>query len=99
MYKIFSGEKCIIIQKEKVEVKSEKEKLIVFLSSKELHNEYKQFSHSSLLKTLIIVGEEAMIWKTFCSLFSYIEAAGGLVKNENDELLMIYRNVHWDLPK
>jgi 8-oxo-dGTP pyrophosphatase MutT (NUDIX family) len=28
-----------------------------------------------------------------------IEAAGGLVKNENDEYLFIYRNDKWDIPK
>ncbi|MCC8426016.1 NUDIX hydrolase [Mucilaginibacter sp. UR6-11] len=28
-----------------------------------------------------------------------IEAAGGLVKNENKDLLFIYRNDKWDLPK
>jgi 8-oxo-dGTP pyrophosphatase MutT (NUDIX family) len=28
-----------------------------------------------------------------------IEAAGGLVKNENNDLLFIYRNDKWDLPK
>ena len=28
-----------------------------------------------------------------------IEAAGGLVKNENRDLLFIYRNDKWDLPK
>ncbi len=28
-----------------------------------------------------------------------IEAAGGLVKNENSEYLFIYRNNKWDLPK
>jgi len=28
-----------------------------------------------------------------------IEAAGGIVKNENDEYLFIYRNDRWDLPK
>lgn len=26
-------------------------------------------------------------------------AAGGLVKNENGEILLIYRKQHWDLPK
>jgi mutator protein MutT len=28
-----------------------------------------------------------------------IEAAGGIVKNNNDEILMIYRRGKWDLPK
>jgi 8-oxo-dGTP pyrophosphatase MutT (NUDIX family) len=31
--------------------------------------------------------------------FRFIEAAGGLVKNEKNELLGIYRNGCWDLPK
>ena len=28
-----------------------------------------------------------------------VEAAGGLVYNKEDELLMIFRNGKWDLPK
>ncbi len=30
---------------------------------------------------------------------NYLEAAGGIVKNEEDELLFIYRLEFWDLPK
>ena len=29
----------------------------------------------------------------------FVQAAGGLVKNEEDEFLFIYRAKHWDLPK
>ncbi|MFN9665093.1 MAG: NUDIX hydrolase [Bacteroidota bacterium] len=29
----------------------------------------------------------------------WIEAAGGVIVNENDELLMIFRREKWDLPK
>jgi 8-oxo-dGTP pyrophosphatase MutT (NUDIX family) len=39
------------------------------------------------------------LWEHFCSIFKIIEAAGGLVKNENEEVLMIYRMGYWDLPK
>jgi ADP-ribose pyrophosphatase YjhB (NUDIX family) len=35
----------------------------------------------------------------FFSQFTAIEAAGGLVKNEKEELLFIYRLHKWDLPK
>ncbi|MCH8904912.1 MAG: NUDIX domain-containing protein [Bacteroidetes bacterium] len=35
----------------------------------------------------------------FFSLFLYLEAAGGLVKNEKEELLAIKRLGKWDLPK
>ncbi len=35
----------------------------------------------------------------FFSFFKIIEAAGGVVKNENNEILVIFRNGKWDLPK
>jgi ADP-ribose pyrophosphatase YjhB (NUDIX family) len=38
-------------------------------------------------------------WKTFCSLYTILEAAGGIVLNEQNDLLMIFRNGKWDLPK
>ena len=31
--------------------------------------------------------------------FHLIQAAGGLVKNKNEEILMIFRRGKWDLPK
>ena len=39
------------------------------------------------------------LWKKFKTLFKTIDAAGGLVKNEKNELLFIYRKGKWDLPK
>jgi 8-oxo-dGTP pyrophosphatase MutT (NUDIX family) len=38
-------------------------------------------------------------FKSFVSLFKYIAAAGGLVRNEKQEYLFIYRFGLWDLPK
>lgn len=99
MYKVFSGEKCIQISSAEVKAEEKGLKVISFKSAEELHKEYKQFARSNVLKKLVIVGDEEKVWKVFRSLFSYIEAAGGVVKNEKDELLMIYRNKHWDLPK
>lgn len=37
--------------------------------------------------------------KTVVKSLPLIRAAGGLVRNENDEYLFIYRNDKWDLPK
>lgn len=37
--------------------------------------------------------------KTVAKSVTLIEAAGGLVKNENGDYLFIYRNDKWDLPK
>lgn len=38
-------------------------------------------------------------WKSFSSLYEVMEAAGGVVLNKKNELLMIFRNGKWDLPK
>jgi 8-oxo-dGTP pyrophosphatase MutT (NUDIX family) len=37
--------------------------------------------------------------KTFWKKFTIIKAAGGLVLNKENDLLMIFRRGHWDLPK
>ena len=38
-------------------------------------------------------------WESFIADYTIIEAAGGLVYNSKDQLLMIFRNDKWDLPK
>ena len=38
-------------------------------------------------------------WEKFCSNYTLIKAAGGVVYNQKKELLMIFRNGKWDLPK
>ncbi len=99
MYKVFLGKKCIMISSERGKEIDRKTRIIPFKSAEQLHNEYKQFARSFKLKKLIVTGDEKRIWKVFRSLFGYIEAAGGVVKNEKGNLLMIYRNKHWDIPK
>jgi 8-oxo-dGTP pyrophosphatase MutT (NUDIX family) len=39
------------------------------------------------------------LFDLFASLFTVVEAAGGLVKNNAGEYLFIFRNGKWDLPK
>ncbi len=41
----------------------------------------------------------AELKKAFWKKFTVIQAAGGLVTNEQDEMLMIFRRGKWDLPK
>ena len=38
-------------------------------------------------------------WDDFCSRFKLINAAGGVVYNHDNQVLMIFRNGKWDLPK
>ena len=99
MYKVFSGEKCILIKQTEKGGNEKDKRVISFSTAEVLHREYKQFMHNSKPNDLVITGDEKIVWRVFRSLFLYIESAGGAVKNEKGELLMIYRNKHWDLPK
>ncbi|HNW67487.1 MAG TPA: NUDIX domain-containing protein, partial [Bacteroidales bacterium] len=45
----------------------------------------------------IIENEE--IFKAFLQNYEYMCAAGGVVVNDNDEILMIFRKNRWDFPK
>jgi 8-oxo-dGTP pyrophosphatase MutT (NUDIX family) len=49
----------------------------------------------------IIVCDEVIeaVKERFFGEFKYVLAAGGVVRNERGESLMIYRNHRWDLPK
>ena len=50
--------------------------------------------------TVIIYSADVeQLFRDFTNHYEIIEAAGGLVFNENDELLMIFRRGYWDLPK
>lgn len=39
------------------------------------------------------------LFSEVCSFFKSIEAAGGVVRNSREEILLIYRRGFWDLPK
>lgn len=64
----------------------------IFLKIKKLEN--------NLLKNLYVYHNDLeYLWKSFKNNFKVIEAAGGVVMNSNREILFIYRNGVWDLPK
>jgi 8-oxo-(d)GTP phosphatase len=55
---------------------------------------------SELFSRVNFFGEDVEgIFKQFCAHFSFIEAAGGLVLSDRNNVLMIFRNGYWDLPK
>ena len=56
--------------------------------------------HTLLIPSGIIFDEDfEKLRKDFFKHFSVIEAAGGIVQNENEDLLFIFRRGKWDLPK
>ncbi len=57
------------------------------------------FFQPQSIHTVEVLSSHSNQFKSFISLFKYIPAAGGLVKNEKGELLFIHRFGLWDLPK
>lgn len=60
-----------------------------------LHEIAKPGFHAGILFTADVARSKKIFWKHF----TVIQAAGGLIKNEKKEILMIYRREKWDLPK
>ena len=54
----------------------------------------------NLIKQVYIYNKDMKrLWHYFSSQFKVIEAGGGKVFSDKDEILFIYRNDKWDLPK
>lgn len=52
------------------------------------------------IKTVVLYSDLLTdLWADFQACFTVLEAAGGLVRNKNDELLVFYRRGSWDMPK
>jgi len=94
MYKVFFNEQIIYIDSEKdnsvlqVEVNSLQE--IPQLLFNFFENDEDLFIFSETPEKILVGLKDEL---------KYLEAAGGLVENEDEELLFIYRLDYWDLPK
>src|SRR5690606_14096302 len=95
MYKVFYIEKALTLTDKP------------FLTTKSLQfNTESQFAEAIALLRNDSVDEINIyyhnlekLWKEFKKYFHYLEAAGGIVKNKNNEILFIHRLDKWDLPK
>ena len=50
-------------------------------------------------RVVIISDDLDKLWHDFQAIYKHIGAAGGVVKNDKGEVLMIFRRDSWDLPK
>ena len=101
MIKIFSGDKYIYLINDKTLFKASKgSSLSLIQSSDEMRFNYDELmNRNDLTHVYFFNKSEKKLTSYFNSLFRLIEAAGGLVKNQKEEWLFIYRNGKWDLPK
>jgi len=96
MYKVFVGDKPIVLtakKKEKVGFKS------YLLNKVNINKVIKELNSTSLRGVYLIHKNKDKLLKKFLKKLPNVIAGGGKVYNDKKEVLFIYRNDKWDLPK
>jgi 8-oxo-dGTP pyrophosphatase MutT (NUDIX family) len=96
----FNSRKIVLTSKFKFYFKRYNGLFIKYQNPKEIAKLLVFFQSTSNVDNLYIVGSDVKdMFKEFCKHFELIEAAGGVVQNEDSDVLLIKRNGLWDLPK
>lgn len=96
MYTVFVNDKPIVLT---TEVKKETYFKNYLLKSCNLGKIIKTLNTTKLKSVRLIGGNENELLSQFLKKLPTVVAGGGKVLNDNEEVLFIYRNDKWDLPK
>lgn len=96
MYEVFINEYPIILTNE---LGRETDFKLFLLDTFSIDEILRQFQKGIMDKAHIYHPDAELLIKKFKRKIPAITAAGGVVKNPKDEILFIYRNGKWDLPK
>ena len=97
MYKIFINDKPFIITDSKLNIDDDLD--TIFFNKTIFENLLQNSKNKNFIGFILICDDVEMVFQLFASNYKIIEAAGGLVFNSNNELLLIERLGVWDLPK
>lgn len=96
MYQIFVNDKPIILT---TKVEKEKHFKNYLLSTVNIGKVIRELNSTSIAGVRLIGKKEEKLLKTFLKMLPNVVAGGGKVYNHKGEVLFIYRNDKWDLPK
>ena len=96
MYKVFVNDKPIILT---TEVEKEAGFKNYLLKSVNISKVIKDLNRSSIKEVRLIHEDKDKLLKKFLKKLPNVIAGGGKVYNDNKEILFIFRNGKWDLPK
>ncbi|MEO8772795.1 MAG: NUDIX domain-containing protein [Gelidibacter sp.] len=96
MYRIFVNDKPIFLT---TKVKKEKDFKNYLLSTVNIGKVIKELNTTDIEGIRLIGKNEDKLLKSFLKKLPNVIAGGGKVFNANGEILFIYRNEKWDLPK
>ena len=96
MHQVFVGDKPIVLT-DKVELETNFKNYL--LKTVSMAKVIRQLSRTSLSEVRLIDNNKDKILKKFLKKLPNVIAGGGKVYNQKGEVLFIYRNDKWDLPK
>jgi 8-oxo-dGTP pyrophosphatase MutT (NUDIX family) len=101
MYKVFYNDRTVFFMPNDHGIDDKPDNYVHFFKNKKLLKKVIQdFQANQNIKELYIMHSDIeLVFKKYMKLYKLIEAAGGLVKNKEGHLLVIYRRGKWDLPK
>lgn len=102
MYKVFINQKVVFLSGhiDLITINTDNH-WIRCETSNQIKEELSQFLSNPASSQLFLYNPDNIekLFRLFISLYSFIEAAGGLVRDSRGRLLFIYRLGFWDLPK
>ena len=96
MYKVFVNDKPLFLTNE---IKKETDFKFFLLESADINQLIINFFQNKIQKAYLYYPDEKEIMKTLKAKIPVNKAGGGLVYNKKGEVLFIFRNGKWDLPK
>ena len=101
MYKVFVNDKLIRLIDDYSDYESDDHTLFLRYYSREaIAFSVDLLAKNKTMKQLVIYHNDLEdLWENFSSHYTLISASGGLVKNEQGNVLFIYKRGKWDLPK
>jgi 8-oxo-dGTP pyrophosphatase MutT (NUDIX family) len=96
MYKVFVNDKPLFLTNE---ISKETDFQLFLLESVDVEQLIVKIFQNKIQKAYLYHPDEKEIMKTLKTKIPVCKAGGGLVYNKNGEVLFIFRNGKWDLPK
>lgn len=96
MYKIFVGNKPIVLT---TELETETDFKNFMIDSVDINKVLAKLKKDKYKSVRLVGVDKDVLLKKFLALLPNVIAGGGKVYNANNEILFIFRNGKWDLPK
>lgn len=95
MYKVFFNESLLTFSNQS----DPEAKNILFQNEAQFDESFHLLSSKAATLVNVFSEDIEIVWTKFLKYYKHIQAAGGIVRNSEDDYLFIFRLGKWDLPK